>query len=441
MTEYTDTRKEERKINFHEAEKFLTMLDEENLEFTFVMIEEPKPEIEKAKINLHHGSFEYCREILSKANKGGQGVFFTVNRTDGKGRKTDNVLEVRALFVDLDGADLEPVISAPLSPHIIIESSPRRFHAYWIVENVPLDQFGALQKELAHRFNGDSSVNDLPRLMRLPGFYHLKGVPFRSRIIETSGTLPYSYEEFAQKFPPKKESFQQRQGEGVLEVLRKKKLIIKCEDQRIGRWLIECPWKSEHTGGGATAYYYEGKDQKCPHEGFKCFHQHCSHRSIHDLRSYCGVENRVIGDPLPLYRRIKDPMTYPVDALGPILGAAAKSMHEIIRAPIEICGQSVLAAASLLTQGHANVAFDGRVTPLTLFKISVAETGERKSAVDEVALSAVFKYQEMQCKTYREEYRRYEREKDVWDARHKKWKEELKLESPGGLMILNQWGR
>jgi hypothetical protein len=41
---------------------------------------------------------------------------------------------------------------------------------------------------------------------------------------------------------------------------------------------------------------------------------------------------------------------------------------------------------ALAVQGHANVVNDGRVHPLTLFLIAIAESGERKTATDYAAL-------------------------------------------------------
>jgi hypothetical protein len=110
-------------------------------------------------------------------------VFVTVNETDGKGRATTNIVRVRATFVDLDGAPLEPVTTHRIPPHIVIESSPDRWHAYWLTVDCPLKDFKIAQKRLASQFNGDPSVCDLPRVMRLPGFLHQKGEPFMTKII------------------------------------------------------------------------------------------------------------------------------------------------------------------------------------------------------------------------------------------------------------------
>jgi hypothetical protein len=130
-----------------------------------------------------HGSLDENAEDLSRLNARGAGVFVTVNETDGEGRKTENIIRVRAQFVDLDGAPLEPVLEHPLGPSITIESSPGRYHAYWLVDDCPLAEFKHAQQRLAAHFNGDPSVCDLPRVMRLPGFFHRKAEPFITRII------------------------------------------------------------------------------------------------------------------------------------------------------------------------------------------------------------------------------------------------------------------
>jgi hypothetical protein len=78
-----------------------------------------------------------------------------------------------------------------LPPHIVVESSPERWHCYWLVEGMALEDFRAVQKAIIGRFNSDPSVHDLPRVMRLPGFFHCKEKPFLIRIFETRDAPPY----------------------------------------------------------------------------------------------------------------------------------------------------------------------------------------------------------------------------------------------------------
>lgn len=92
--------------------------------------------------------------------------------------------------------------------------------------------------------------------------------------------------------------------------------------------------------------------------------------------------------PEPLRRPPVAPPPYPADALGGCLGTAAARLHAVLQCPLALCGQSLLAAASLAAQAHADVLIDGRRELLSLWHLTVAESGERKSAADQWALRA-----------------------------------------------------
>lgn len=165
------------KISNREAAQFLNLLAEDE-QLTFQTFDDKKGRHASHLVHVLHGTLDQHFPLLSELNGRGAGIFFTVNATDLKGRETKNITKVRAVFVDLDGAPLEPILSAPLSPHIVVESSPNRFHAYWLIDGLPLEQFSLVQKALIQRFNANRAVHDLPRVMRLPGFFHRKGSLF-----------------------------------------------------------------------------------------------------------------------------------------------------------------------------------------------------------------------------------------------------------------------
>lgn len=98
--------------------------------------------------------------------------------------------------------------------------------------------------------------------------------------------------------------------------------------------------------------------------------------------------------PAPLARDIPPATPYPVDALGDLLAAAARGIHDKVQAPIAICGSSVLGAAALAVQGHADVVLPtGSARPVSLFLLSILESGGRKSAADEEALWPIRKHE------------------------------------------------
>ncbi|CRM36032.1 hypothetical protein [Pseudomonas sp. 37 R 15] len=98
---------------------------------------------------------------------------------------------------------------------------------------------------------------------------------------------------------------------------------------------------------------------------------------------------------------------YPVQALGGILGPAVERMAEVIGVPQALAAQSVLAASALATQGHAGLQLDGRHYPLSLYLITVAASGDRKTAVDRCALLPARQWEREQWQRYREQLVRY----------------------------------
>jgi Family of unknown function (DUF5906)/RepB DNA-primase from phage plasmid len=160
------------------------------------------PKIPDPFAKIWHGTLAEHWDELVELNAKGAGIFVTINETDGKGREGTNVTRIRAGFADLDGGPLDPITAGPIVPHIIVESSPHRFHAYWNATGVPLDQFEPLQKAIAARFDGDD-IHDLPRVMRLPGFIHRKenDKPFLSHVLEINEIDPYKWKILREAFP------------------------------------------------------------------------------------------------------------------------------------------------------------------------------------------------------------------------------------------------
>ena len=112
-----------------------------------------------------------------------------VNEGDGKGRKATNVVRLRAVFTDDDGkAQADPPSTAAAPASLVVQSASGR-HSYWrLEEGADLSAFSATQKALAKHFGTDPKVHDLPRVMRVPGFFHLKdrASPFLVRVLEVA---------------------------------------------------------------------------------------------------------------------------------------------------------------------------------------------------------------------------------------------------------------
>src|SRR5947209_2473986 len=91
----------------------------------------------------------------------------------------------------------------------------------------------------------------------------------------------------------------------------------------------------------------------------------------------------------PLMRDVPPAPPFPVDALGDMLGPAAQAINDRIQAPMAIGAQSVLAVASLAAQIHVDVKLPigrGENKPVSTYLVTIAASGERKSAADKQAL-------------------------------------------------------
>ena len=101
---------------------FLESLDPAGL-FTFMTI----PEGDRkgtGQVTVLHGTLNSHATRLTQLNNAGNGIFVMINDGDLKGRSAGNVIRVRMLFVDLDGAPVDPLLKP--RPHRTFWSNPAR---------------------------------------------------------------------------------------------------------------------------------------------------------------------------------------------------------------------------------------------------------------------------------------------------------------------------
>jgi hypothetical protein len=113
-------------------------------------------------------------------NNNGYGVFVNINEMDGSGTFTlSNVSVVRCQVVDLDNLmapqNYEATTKFNPIPSFAVQSSPGKFHVYWTTtRHIDKDRFTLIQRKLRQLFDGDKSIIDASRVLRLPGMLHLK---------------------------------------------------------------------------------------------------------------------------------------------------------------------------------------------------------------------------------------------------------------------------
>ena len=81
---------------------------------------------------------------------------------------------------------------------------------------------------------------------------------------------------------------------------------------------------------------------------------------------------------------------------------------EYVQVPDALAAHAVLGCAALAAQPHANVQTLGGSRPLSLFMLTIAESGERKTAADTLASSPVHERRVMLQTLYKAELREYE---------------------------------
>ena len=125
------------------------------------------------------------------------------------------------------------------------------------------------------------------------------------------------------------------------------------------------------------------------------------------------TEERLEREPPRLLMREPSPADpFPIEALGTVLAPAARGINDRVQAPMAICGQSVLAAAALAIQGHADVVLpNGQVKPLSIYCITVAASGERKSSCDAEATWPIRRREEYLRERYELDLASYNNEK------------------------------
>lgn len=123
--------------------------------------------------------------------------------------------------------------------------------------------------------------------------------------------------------------------------------------------------------------------------------------------------------PQPLLRDIPPGDAYPSASLGP-LRQAVEAVQDISQAPVAIAAQSALAVASLAVQGFADVETLGGDAPCSLFCLTIAESGERKSTCDRLLMQGLRAYERRQDGAFKDARAAFETDHELWEGRRKR---------------------
>ena len=148
------------------------------------------------------GTLDDSWEEICEANQKGYGVFVAIQQLDDSGaRETKNVLGIRTCVNDLDHG--EPPKPYPVTPSFSVRSSEHGRHDYFLTApgELTVEEYKAIQGELATTYGGDKQVTDTTRVMRLAGTYHRKTrKPFLCTVKSPESVGAYTGASLLEKF-------------------------------------------------------------------------------------------------------------------------------------------------------------------------------------------------------------------------------------------------
>ena len=137
------------------------------------------------------------------------------------------------------------------------------------------------------------------------------------------------------------------------------------------------------------------------------------------MTAQAALEDHEPEGPEPLVHEASPPEPYPLAAMGP-LREAAEAIHDRTQAPPAIAAHAVLGAAALAVQPIANVETLGGPAPTSLFVLTIAQSGERKSACDRLALAGVRAFEAALMAEHGLNIASWRNRHALWDAERKR---------------------
>ena len=177
--------------------------------------------------------------------------------------------------------------------------------------------------------------------------------------------------------------------------------------------------------GGALALPHFGADRPDGATDFNDLARACGHEAVAAAVAHAVTQDDAVGvvdsaqwpEPQSLTESF-EPEPYPLDALPAIIRNAVEEVQRFVKAPIPLVASSALAAVSIAVQAHADVQrTEGLSGPVSLFLLSIADSGERKSTCDKFFTESIRKYEAEQAENAKPEIARYCAALKAWEAK------------------------
>lgn len=111
---------------------------------------------------------------------------------------------------------------------------------------------------------------------------------------------------------------------------------------------------------------------------------------------------------------------FPVEAFPSIAYNAIMEVQRNTQAPFPMIASSMLGSLSLTIQSKVDVRrMDGLIGPCSLFLLTIAESGERKSTVDKLFIKPIRDFETSRAIAMKPELEKYRAEKAAWQEKRK----------------------
>lgn len=198
-----------------------------------------------------------------------QDSYFAVALRNGNDGKKEAITEIPGLWIDLDGAPLNPVLEGPFPPSAVIETSPGKFHIYLKLREPAtrseINQVENLLRRLASYSQGDPAATDASRILRIPGTQNFKTNPPFPVTVKFMNGQEYDLSDFinsdlpeVQAPAPAIKSSANATGDRIKKILDCK-FIQHCDRDRATlpepEWYAMISTLARETGGPATIHF------------------------------------------------------------------------------------------------------------------------------------------------------------------------------------------
>jgi hypothetical protein len=298
----------------------------------------------------------------------------------------------------------------------------QRGQCWWQVDDdAPLEELRDLQKVIADCFNGDPSVQNIGRVMRLAGTVAWPRKPGRipeltraphDRTRHDSST----FIALRARLAPEPSKVRKRWADAALAsaverarsapVGTRHDTLFK-EGAAIGEIVAGGHLNADEANTAlADAARHAGlKDDEISDVLGAAIKRTASKPRGPAILHADRPADDIAKEPEPLIPPVHAEEPWPLDALGDVLADAAKTICGAVQCPEGLAGPSVLTAAATAVQGHHDMMHPlGHAAPCSLALLTLGDSGARKSTADKIALEAYHEAAKDREKEYRQQY-------------------------------------